>query len=489
MTMNAAVHSDRQIHRWVDILSYGYIGLPIVIFILGWVRWYISIPATLLIGLCFFFSVRKADTSLPSVAQGDRKKIIFAILIILGWVFSSGIGGFVFQNSDHWCRNEIYRALVEESWPVQHIVPTETGNSMRFLSYYIGFWMPAALFGKVFGLGAGYVFQYLWASLGVFLVFVKTAEYLKRWSLISLFVFIFFSGLDIIGNAIVGQDIFHMQWQLHIEWWSGYQFSSHTTQLYWVFNQAIYGWLITLMLINNKRKSNLVLIWACGLLSCTFPFAGMLPFLIYKAFAGYTRKTPVIRHLKQSFIELLSFENIIGGGLIGIISAAYLLGNSSAGNSAVEPFHPSLGYYKWILIFFFLEAGIYHILVFRSQKRNPLFYLSFLMLLICPFIKVGSSEDFCMRASIPALLILCLLVIDSFSDYRKTGKAWFCALLAAFLIGCFTPVHEMARAFGQTLILYKTGQPTISYTGSDLLLPGNFSSDTEGNLFYNYLAK
>lgn len=48
-------------------------------------------------------------------------------------------------------------------------VSYEEGYQMRGLIYYIGYWLPAAVVGKVFGLTAGYYFQYVWAIIGIFI--------------------------------------------------------------------------------------------------------------------------------------------------------------------------------------------------------------------------------------------------------------------------------------------------------------------------------
>lgn len=487
----------------INLLACGYIGLPIVIFILGWVRWYIAVPVSLAILFAFFLALRDQTSSLPVVRKKDKPIIILSVLIIVGWVLFSGIGGFAFQTDDHMWRNEIFRLLVEKDWPVM----SGTGSDARFLCYYIGFWMPAALFGKVFGLGAGFIFQSVWAILGVILVWLKLSEHLKRWSLSALLIFILFSGLDILGMALKGQNIFLLKWQHHIEWWTTMQYSSHSTQLYWVFNQAIYGWLLTLMILNEKKNSNLILFWPCGLLECTFPFVGMIPFLAYKVFcpsvpapgtAGASvSNSDSPRTIRNSVMELFSVQNILGGGLIGILSAIYLLGNTSAGHTAVgiDSLAPAVAtsntgsFIADVLLFLAVEVLLYFVLIFRYHQKNPLFYISLAMLVICPFIRIGGGNDFCMRASIPALLVLCLLVTECLLDSWKTHKLRFFALVAVFLIGSITAVHELSRGVFQTIDYYRIGRPFMKYAETDLLRTSNFSSSAEDNWFYKYLAK
>lgn len=486
MALQTLRSPGRRADRTVDILTYLYIALPVIIFILGWVRWYIAVPATLVILYSFFRCLRGSETSLPAVSGKDIKWIAISFGLIVLWVYLSGIGGFAYQNGDLLTRNETFRLMVENPWPV--IAETESGP--RMLSYYIGFWMPAALFGKIFGLAAGYVFQYFWAVLGVSLVFLKMAEKLGRWSAAAMVIFIFFSGLDLLGHAVKGNNVFAMSWQEPIDQWTNLQYSSHTTQLFWVFNQSIYGWLLTLMILNAKRTGSLVLWWSCGVLSCTFPFVGMFPYLAWMVLRSGLKEKSMGKAIGKMFRELFTFENVAGGGVIGIISAIYLMNNTSATTKGVMEFqyYPE-NYLVNALVFVFFEAVIYYFFLFRYHRKNVLMYISLACLILCPFARVGHGIDFCMRASIPSLLVLCLLIIECMADSWKTHKLRFFALLAALLIGSFTPIHEFVRSVERTASLYASGSPIIGYIDFNVMEGSNFSSSTENNLFIKYLAK
>ena len=456
-----------------------------MIFILGWIRWAVAIPAALLILLSFFFGSKSHTAVLPRVTKNTGVTFAIVGIIICVWVCFSGVGGFVVQTADHLCRNEIFRILVEDNWPVQKDVLIDGVAQNRYLSYYIGFWMPAAVFGKVFGLNAGFVFQAIWAVLGIALVYVKLSEKVGFWKINSLLIFILFAGLDILGCVLVKKNIFTMPITEGIEAWAGFQYSGHTVQLFWVFNQAIYGWLLTLCILNESKNSRMILIWSCGLLECTFPFVGMLPVLVYKILSNMKKENPEGKlFTKTSVKELFSFGNVVGGGIIGIISFLYLFGNASAGNAGVEAAEYHRGTLVYILkvaAFVFVETGIYHLCLLKYQRKNPLFWISLGMLIICPFIRVGTSSDFCMRASIPALLVVCVMIIENLNLTWQKDRKWFCVLLAAFLIGCVTTVHEIGYAF-------KTGKQ-LTYVQDNILMPSNFSSASGSSFFMKYLAK
>ena len=138
-----------------------------------------------------------------------------------------------------------------------------------------------------------------------------------------------------------------------------------------------------------------------------------------------------------------------------------------------------------------VEFVPYFILTHQKHKANPLFYISLGTLLICPLIRVGSGQDFCMRASIPALVILFLIVLDTF-EYGLKEKAYkiLIPLSAVYLIGAVTVQHELLHTISQTMVRYKTQEQIYqtSVNSSEILGGNNFSGDVDSSFFYQYMA-
>lgn len=65
-------------------------------------------------------------------------------------------------------------------------------------------------------------------------------------------------GLGIVGCLLLQVDFASLEHFMHIEWWSGFQFSSFTTQLFGGFNQAIYAWVLTLLIMRQKSNRYIV---------------------------------------------------------------------------------------------------------------------------------------------------------------------------------------------------------------------------------------
>ena len=139
-----------------------------------------------------------------------------------------------------------------------------------------------------------------------------------------------------------------------------------------------------------------------------------------------------------------------------------------------------------------LEIGIYGVLIYKYNKNNALYYFLILCLCIIPPIKVGYSTDFCMRVSIPLLMILIILVINTVSaSWKKKDYYTFTGLILALIIGSATPVCEFKRTFTETFERLKVGEIVYAedYDMIEILNSRNFSGDIDENLFFKYFIK
>lgn len=475
-------------------IIYLYVILPVMIFLLGWTKWFIGIPGAVILCICWYrMATDFAVVELPAWNKIQTEKLIFVIGIILLWVYLSGIGKFVFQNTDHDCRNPIFDILVNYSWPVTKTMPEALGGDIKGLIYYIGFWLPAAVIGKIFGLTAGYCFQAVWAALGIVICYLVISSILKDVKIWPLLVLIFFSGLDIVGYRLLNGSAAALDSIAHLEWWSDFQFSSFTTQLFWVFNQALPAWVVTLVLYVQKKNRYIVLLMGCVLISSTLPFVGMIPLAVYFTFFRKYDVKNKSERWKLWFKDTFSFENVLGGGIAGIVSFLYLKGNEASQNivSSAQNIDKK-GYLFMYVIFMILEVGIYYIAVYDFKKKDPLYYVTLVWLGICPLLRVGFGGDFCMRASIPALLILCLLVMQSLQESLRSKKyGAFCGMIVLLLIGSVTPIYEINRTIYMTAKAYREQQPVFcqSQTEEQIFDSYNFSGKIEESFFYKYLGR
>ena len=491
----------KRVKKLLCILLVAYLVLPFLIFVGGWMKLYIAIPVILIVVFCGWRVCEEMpELWMPEWTRDNIIKALFIVGVFAIWVYYSGIGKFVFQNADHATRNGIFNILVEYDWPIVNgkILP-ENQNLMNKtgMIYYIGFWLPAALIGKVAGLRAGYYAQAVWALMGIVLTYFMICHYFRKLKIWPVLVFIFFSGLDIVGVYLTSMDIVNSGTIWHLEWWgTPYQYSSMTTQLFWVFNQAIPAWLCTMLIYIQKNNRNMIYILACCMLNCTLPFIGLFAIVIFMC---ATRKSPEKEcTLQKRFIYLIkdtcTIQNVIGGGCIGILSFLYLLGNVSGThimnkNSRGYEFDNSLAK---LVLFLILDLGVNVVVLYQYYKKEKIFYFVVLGLCIIPIIRIGYSNDFCMRVSIPGLFLIMLWCID------VLGKSWnqkkyvlFGGLVFLLVVGSATPVCEFRRTFTETYHRINAGEIVYSEDSEmvNILNSPNFSGNIEQNIFYKYLAK
>ena len=465
-------------NKIMSAIVYMYLTLPIFIFVVGWLKWYWAFLFGISILISTIISINSDNIEYEKIfLKQNISKIVIAIILIALWVTLSGIGGVMFQNSDHGARTAMYKALVDYDWPVI----SNKGN--YGLIYYIGYWLPSAVIGKLFGFEIGYKFQMVWAAIGIFIVYLLICVLRKKVSIWPLIIVILFSGLDIVGSWPQGV-IF--KFTKHLEYWSAFfQYSSNTTQLFWVFNQAIPAWVATTLIVVGKNRKNILFILGSIMLASTFPFVGLIPFSLYFLF----RKLKI-----QNFKEIFSLQNIVGVCVCGGITFLYLIGNISAGkvNTFENDTDTSIRMIMYVL-FCIIEFGFYMMILWRNNKKNKFYYLLLIVLVACPLIRVGDAQDFCMRVSIPALFILMILCIEELPKlYKEKNKTLFVCLVICLSLGACTPMQEINRTIVQTVKAVSKGEsPTerIWSIEEEILKGNNFSGPVNESLFYKYLAK
>ena len=489
---------------------------PTILFFGGFLKLYYSIPGIILILVAYYFASKEKneDTEGDSFAIISPKFLIIIAVIVFFWCYLGGQGGLFYQSNDWPWRNATFYDLIFKSWPVKY----ESANAA--LVYYIGHWLPAAVIGKIYFFITGNLnwawriaklALWLWTALGIYIVIlllsIKFKIKTKKPLIITLVIFILFSGLDIIGaiwnNSL--QECLSVD-VLHLEWWAnGFQFSSITTCLFWVFNQAIIPWVATACYLNEKRMSNYMFIGISCLCCGPFPFIGLALNMIG---VGLLK---LIRSFKYKKIvlwikEILSIQNVIFLVIVFPVFLIYYMSNSAIGETPtsnetnvtlIDTIVKNFSDPKY-LMFILLEFGLYILIIWKDHKKDIKFYSAIFILLMVSQINVGVSNDFEMRASIPSIFILMTMCIQfvlvrvtHFRIQKIYDKVLLASLILALTIGAMTPVVEVYRGFyhvvtERTLMLQQ--HSIVSFDNGEVAI--NFmTSDYKNKLFFKYLAK
>jgi hypothetical protein len=517
-----------------------YLAMPHLIFYFGWLQWSWAILAIGIICVALVIMTRTVARAMArTVPQSDHRSVpaanapssdstsdstgyatldatqefVFtrqhALMIgavCLLWLAISGVGGFVRQDYDWEKHNVIFNSLILKPWPTVYQI---YGEPLP-LVYYIGYYLPAALVGKIGGWFWANQALFIWSFAGLFVAVTWFCILVRRVSYSVLILFVLFSGLDVIGKSLATAAGFanagEATWR-HIDPWAGiFQYSSNSTLLFWVPHQALGGWVlagVVLYCLVTLRRRDFILL-PVGLSTFWSPFVtlGVLPYLVIDFLVG---SAPLGRRIRQ----LISWPNAAGIVAAGTI-AFYFSTKAYAGSPVVDAdlmgglnlphYHGSL--YRaiaFLLFFCFLEFGIYTIILYLSgaiQDKRWRWILGVTVLILCvlPWFRIGIYNDLVMRASIPTLFALAVVVARAVHE-PLLGRRMRAALLVVLLIGAYTPATEMARHAYRMVkylppILDETQAPgdLVDYFQAQAYFFGQYSGGIESP-FFQYAAK
>ena len=512
-----------------------YLTIPVVIFMLGNLRPLIGIPAAVLMAGCCVFSCidfcKGPDRKLKDRSSDffgmkmPIKYLIALFMVALITVFISGVGEYVYSMLDHVFRRAVFNDLINYKWPViydystQHnprviaVLGKTQGNTA--LIYYSTYWMPSALVGKLFGFTAGNIFLIIWTTVGVWLTLVGTTMVIRRISWAVPIIYIIFSGLDVLPNLI--HSLTQYEGYMAVEHWvPEFAYISNFTQLSNVFNQCVPVWLIVvlLMLSSNVRSTGLI-----GSLSFAYsPWAaiGLVPLAAALAF----KKELQPQKKAKVILSLLHPTAIISCAIMLVVYGTYYMaGSSSSAESGLSgKYSKSFGGFllSWALLLI-IEVLPFVILLWKREKKEPLFITSAITLALIPLYKISYFNDFSMRASLPALFVFSVmftsLLAKMFADdkqrVRKAKRLTKREFVRSFFILLLTILCAFPCAVDLLLIIGSdivgeshfendigsfgsiTGEEKGPYYSTEAYAEGAmllFSDDYREKMFYKYLA-
>lgn len=419
-------------------LALGFLVLPIVIFFAGYLRLYVGIPMALLFVSAYVFSIRDCakdqEKKLLSREETDIKipigyLIAFAVTaIILSLV--SGVGEFIFTLNDHPYRRAIMNDLVNYKWPVIYDYKTQTNpevikqigrtSGQYAFMYYFTYWLPAALIGKLGGTFAANLALMIWNAAGIFLTLIGVSKIIGRASFTVPFVYICFAGLDVLPNLVHN----------FVEWdaWNGMEvwipelaYMSNFAELTSVFHQCVPAWLIITLILASRNTRSLGLCGGMLLAYSPWGIIGLFPLAVVRAFSKPMRAGGI----GKAFRNLISYVNLVSCALILVVYGAFYLGNSSS--VSIKGFfwefidNPGLSVIVYVL-FIVIEVVPTALILWKTEKKNAMFLAAIIELLVIPVYKVSEVNDFCMRSSMAARFILCILLARYLKDLYDADK-------------------------------------------------------------------
>ncbi len=435
-------------------ISVIYLGFPLLIFFIGWLKLPIAILASLVLLYCLYKYV--SENNSIEYETISVKNLILIIVILFIWILFSGTGGFGYQPLDYLKHNALFKDLITESWPISYQIK---GKEM-FLAHYLAYYLPIPTLLGGFGWKLVMLGTVLWTALGLFLSTFFWLRFIGKYSYYLVIFFILASGVQIFvliyqygfetGHVLLEKIRNHG----YLFWLNGLTkngtqilqitFPSNTDMLFWAPSHALPCWLGTGFLINDwKDKTLKYSPFVISLIAFWSPLVmvGMAPLLL-------------IAILQDKNKTWLNYINLVFAPIIfGFISSFLLSINAKdlphhlifTDRSATDGISLKRQIFAYCY-FISMEVLIWWLPAYWIIKNNinkkikQLFWVVLILLLTIPLFQYGVWNDWCGRVSMPTLFLFHALIAYSFVNANSKQKL---VLGAIFLLALAAPMTAL----------------------------------------------
>jgi hypothetical protein len=287
-----------------------------------------------------------SDEDKSAVPLLDTKSVLFCALGALLWVGISGLGGAGYQNTDLVRSNGFLSELIFRQWPPAALsVPHATLNP---IIGDVGFFLPSAIVGKIWGWNAAQVSLLLYGFFGVVLALLWFVCLTNRNKILSLIFFVLAGGMDILGAAIYRNYV--PSGTSYLESWAVYwNYSSNTAHLFWAPQQAIVGWILTGLIVEQgllrRSPRNILFLCTLGMIWSPQIVLGLIPI--------------VLAVLVANNFKAISLKAIAYTFVFGFVAYLFFESNSFRLSTGVIPNRFNI-YLEWpkLLLFSLFEFGL-----------------------------------------------------------------------------------------------------------------------------------
>ena len=448
---------------WLLAASLIYLYTPICLFFWTWVRLSVAVPA---IAVSLFTAYRVFNRFVKEETEHDVQisvsMLLFVILYLLAVAVLCGWGDYMIQSGDWSKHNALLNDLTYYKWPVFY----RDAVTPSLLTYYIGQYLVPAGVGSLFhSVRVSEIVFMIWGAVGLLIISLNLFSGLNANStsrqLVILLLLLLFNGClplaQLMFKMFAVSSSVSDPYQLHWMFFSFgekpclLQYRSNFVDLRWVMPQCISIWLVVSIYWKHREKvdSFLPIMLPC-MLNGAISFFGLAVMAMLSVIVTVlTEKTK----FSSLVLKIFSLDNILSLLFLAVPLLMYFSGNVFSEKPEYAGFTRNYVSLRIYICFVLGEFGFYALLLQKKQRKNSLFWSAVLLLLILPFFKVGYFNDLVMSASIPAMFLLMLCVLDELLENRRSLKSTCLVLL--LVIAAFYPLKEMQsvckEGFGRDL--------------------------------------
>ena len=419
-----------------------YLMLPVAIWLLGWFRWWVGWPLTLLIGACL-------RPVLAGPWRGRPRRETWALLAAaLVWVWLAAVGGLFDHRLGDWQKHHaLLQDLGRYPWPAFLPDPLAAALGIEdlpagpLLRYHLGWYLAPGLAARLWGLEALSWAVPVWIWAGTALVLCLFVGHRRgRYALAAAAILIFFGDLDILRVWRYPGHYIPLPWPVDVgmpsplmnKWiWSPQHF----------FPIGLY----VLLLWRLRRHPRFLAV--SGILLAAAPF-----WTVFGAIGLLPLAAALVR--LNGLRPFLRWPHLVAAGWLAGLVILYLTTETGAfPRRWLWERHDWPLLARWLPVIYLSEFLLLTFLLLRARPvlgRQPFFAASLAAHSLLPLYFFGTYDDLAVRGAIPALMWLACGCADSLArparawrPHRRWARAGLIGVLA---VGAAAPVHVFLYA-------------------------------------------
>ena len=400
--------------RTLKISAILYLLIPSVLFLLTWIHLWIGIPCVLFIIFYTWKTFQESAFSSNKLSV-PLQHILLCLLISVSLNYILGIGEFRPQTYDFQANNFKYYDLINNNLPVYYT------EQKTYLCYYTGYYLPAALLAKVFGIETCRYFSFVWSVFGMGIVFLWISTFTRKNAIGLLLIILLFSNTWFVIKLLI--DFEYFKGYLQPYYIQLNQFKLITLPLIknyaWATQHTIPACLGVCILIENFRHKTDLKYLLLMLLSTLFwsplTAVGLFPFVFF-----YFLKDMKTLFLKDSITDLLLLSVLIVSFFPLLL---YFVSTEGIHINNTELIWQT-GVSSWWIFFLiyaianFIIWGLF--LNYSQNKYKSLWKIAVIFPCLIAIYRIGIYNDFNIRVSFPSFFMLSILVGISLIESKKS---------------------------------------------------------------------
>ncbi len=445
MTSNSFVRPVYQ--RFFLIGGLGFLLLPNLLFIAGWIQPIIAVLLMLLILWAAYSVARSIQIRHGLCTDRDKKALILTILGVLLVVEMISFHGHLPQMGDFFARNPIYNTLVQCDWPLW-------SARNEYFVYYAAYWLPPALVAKVMpGVNPAH-FLFLWTFVGLSLAFCLL--FLRFRARVWIFFLIFF----LLGSL---DDIFcfpGIEWRAGFdERWALFKYLTDTihaaiifpnglTQMMQTFNHAV-PMMVSASLIWSRLipARHMPFVASLAVICSPIGAVGLFVLLLVVMF-------PWIRGGKKNWLLLCRCPSLWSGVILLFFVGWYysMATSSNITCSLLLLYEKESESLLRLCIVYLGSIGAFWLplllmLCWKGKAsrygRTMLFYAAIVLSIVISLVWVGEyNNELMFKASFFVFLFLAFLLSGW---WQHAGKMWKCVFVCFLVMYSFCFLKRMGQ--------------------------------------------